>query len=99
MRRFAVGGGCAVLRKAASILLPRRAFLAEEALAGAWLHQGRTPWRVEAVDPDTGEVVDVDPEHLGDGRQRALAVWGEVLGTNPVPKPGQALPGRVVGVP
>ena len=99
LRRFAVGGGCAVLRKAASILLPRRAVLAEEALAGTWLHQGRAPGRVEAVDPDTGEVVDLDPERLGDGRQRALEVWGEILETNPVPKPGQALPGRVVGVP
>jgi hypothetical protein len=56
-------------------------------------------WRVEAVDPDTVEVVDVPPARLGDSRQRALEVWGENLETNPTPRPGQALPGRVVGVP
>jgi hypothetical protein len=99
MRRFAVGGGCSVLRRTAKVLLPSRAFQAEEAMAGTYLHQGRAPWRVEELDPTTGEVRDVPAERLEDGRQRALKTWGEALETNPVPKPRQALPGRVVGIP
>jgi hypothetical protein len=99
LRRFAVGGGCSLLRRAAGVLLPRRAFSAEEALAGTWLHEGRGPWRVEAVDPDTGEVGEVAPERLQDRRQEGLAVWGGLLETNPLPGPGESLPGRVVGVP
>lgn len=99
MRKFAVGGGCSVLRRAAAVLLPNRAFQAEEALAGTYLHQGRAPWRVEELDPETGEVRDVPADRLEDGRKRALEAWGEALETNPLPKRGQALPGRVVGIP
>ena len=99
LRRFSVGGGCAVLRRAAKVLIPSRSFQAEEALAGTYLHEGRRPWRVEEVNPETGEVRDVSPGRLMDERQRALERWGEILETNPVPTHGQALPGRVVGVP
>lgn len=99
LRRFSVGGGCAVLRRAAKVLIPSRSFQAEEALAGTYLHEGRPPWRVEEVNPETGEARDVPPERLMDERQRALERWGEILETNPIPNRGQALPGRVVGVP
>ncbi|WP_420843209.1 protein rep [Geothrix oryzisoli] len=99
LRKFSVGGGCSVLRRAANTLLPSRMFQAEEALAGTYLNQGRPPWRVEVVNPETGEIRDGPPERLKDPRQGALERWGEILETNPIPTQGQALPGRVVGVP
>lgn len=99
LRKFSVGGGCSVLRRAANTLLPSRTFQAEEALAGTYLNQGRPPWRVEEVNPETGETQDVPPDRLVDARQRALARWGEIVETNPLPTQGQALPGRVAGVP
>lgn len=99
LRRFAVGGGCSVLRRAAGVLLPGSAFQAEEAIAGTYLHEGRAPWRVEEMDPETGEIRDVPPERLADERTRAMKTWGTILETNPVPRERQALPGHVVGVP
>jgi hypothetical protein len=99
MRKFAVGGGCSVLRRTAAVLLPSRAFQAEEAMAGTYLNQGRAPWRVEELNPETGEVRDVPADRLNDGRRQALEAWGQALETNPLPRRGQALPGHVVGIP
>jgi hypothetical protein len=99
MRRFAVGSGCSVLRRVAKVLLPSRAFQTEEALADSYLYEGRVPWRVELLDPDTGEICDGDQVRLNDNHQEVLKAWGEALETNPLPRHGQALPGRVVGIP
>ncbi|MBK8793918.1 MAG: protein rep [Holophaga sp.] len=99
LRRFSMGGGCSILRNAAHVLLPVRAFQAEEAMAETYLYEGRPPCRVEIVDPETGEVREVAAERLRDDRQKALDRWGTHLETNPEPNPRQSLPGRVVGVP
>jgi hypothetical protein len=99
LRRASFGGGCAVLRRAAHVLMPKQLYAAEEVLAGTPLHEGKSPLRVEVMDPETGEVLDLDPTPAEDTYQKALRAWGESLETNPVPKPGWKLPGRVVGIP
>ena len=99
MRRAAFGGGCAVLRRTAHVLMPRQLHQAEEILAGGHLHEGRTPIRVEVMNPETGELVDLDPTAPDEGRTAALRAWGEALETNPEPRKGWKLPARVVGIP
>ncbi len=99
MRRAGFGGGCSVLRRLAAVLMPKQLHAAEEALAEAPLHEGRKPVRVERMDPETGEVVDMPLTPQDDSHTRALKAWGEALETNPEPRPGWKLPARVVGVP
>jgi hypothetical protein len=107
MRRAAFGGGCAVLRRTAHVLMPKQLHQAEELLAGSPLHEGRSPLRLEVMDPETGELVDLDPAPLEDARTQGLRAWGEALETNPDviseasarKGKGWKLPGRVVGIP
>lgn len=72
MRCFAMGGGCSLLRRLADILLPSWAIQAERVLADAELRDGRPPFRMEEVDPETGEVFDgPSPKPYLDEAERA----------------------------
>lgn len=73
LRTFAVGGGASVLRRMTHVLMPDWALRAERTLQDEFLNpEGRPPWRVEEVNPETGEVFEREPHvsPFADTRER-----------------------------